>query len=116
MTDQIMASFALGCTDTRRVITWDDILASQNMPNETKAAQKPWSIPVSYKHHGADHTKPIQADGRPFAALRRRNAATVAITNCCLTRLELPGIGGRPYETMWETTDLNPWMGTWAML
>jgi hypothetical protein len=73
MTDQIMASFALGCTDTRRVITWDDILASQNMPSETKAAQKPWSIPVSYKHQGEDHTKPIQADGRPFGIRRTVN-------------------------------------------
>ena len=69
MTCQLMASFELGCRETgTRLITWSDILQSQNLPDTTRRSIKPYHIPVTVTIDGA----PIRPMSLPMV---RRSAS-----------------------------------------
>jgi hypothetical protein len=70
MVCQMVASFELGARERAvRLITWNDILTSVSLPEETRCSPKPFSIPVRFE--GA--TVSIAADGQPFGIARRDN-------------------------------------------
>jgi hypothetical protein len=74
MTCQLMASFELGCRDTgNRLITWSDILESQNLPDATRRSLKPYHIPVTVTIDGAPASTHVVADGAPFGIGRSVN-------------------------------------------
>lgn len=68
----ITASIELGTKDNAniRLITWPEILASDNLPQTTRASPKPESIRVSYSLRGEMRTDAITADARPFGLER----------------------------------------------
>jgi hypothetical protein len=49
-----------------RLITWSEILSSQNMPAETKRMEHPAGMPAAYEIDGAAHQKTVRADSPPF--------------------------------------------------
>lgn len=67
MVCQILASIELGARQSvARLITWSDILNSQNLPEATRRSAKPFHIPLRFE--GADvHAV---ADGQPFGIER----------------------------------------------
>jgi hypothetical protein len=70
MVCQILASLDLGARERDvRLITWNEILASESLPELTRSSPKPFSIPVRFD--GA--TMSIAADGQPFGIARRDN-------------------------------------------
>jgi len=74
MTSELMASFELGAREMRvRLVTWPEILASQSLPEATKRAPKPYTIPLRYD--GEDHQ--ITADGQPFGIAWPNDKGTV---------------------------------------
>lgn len=74
MTCQIMASFELGArTNGARLITWDDILQSENLPDATRQSPKPWNIPVTLAMGGERISTHVAADGSPFGIRRERD-------------------------------------------
>lgn len=68
MVCRITASFELGARadQTIRLITWAEILASENTPAATRAASAPASIPVRFSLHDRDLSLNLTADGWPF--------------------------------------------------
>ena len=72
MVAQIMASIELGILENGKVrlITWLEILASDNTPKATRQSPAPASIRVSYSLRGETQTSDIVADGRPFGLER----------------------------------------------
>jgi hypothetical protein len=77
MTCQLMASFELGCRETEnRLITWSDILQSQNLPDATCRSLKPHQIPVTVSNDGTPISTHVIADGVPFGISRSINGQT----------------------------------------
>ena len=71
MTCELMASFELGARETgARLITWSDILQSENLPEATRRSPKPYAIPVSVTIDGQLHATHAVADGEPFGIAR----------------------------------------------
>ena len=71
MTCQVMASFELGARESgTRLIGWDDILNSKNLPKETRRSPKPYAIPISAIVDGRPIDMRIAADGTPFGVER----------------------------------------------
>jgi len=71
MTCQLMASFELGVRESsNRLITWSDILQSQNLPEATRRSQRPFHIPVTVTIGGATIPTHVIADGAPFGIAR----------------------------------------------
>jgi hypothetical protein len=70
MASDLMASFELGAKKSGlRLLTWADILKSEQMPEATRHLPKPCSIKV--RHKGEDYR--IEADGHPFGIVRNEN-------------------------------------------
>jgi hypothetical protein len=77
MTCQLMASVELGCREAgHRLITWSDILQSQNLPDATRRSLKPHQIPVTVMIDGAPISTHVIADGAPFGIGRSSNGQT----------------------------------------
>jgi hypothetical protein len=77
MTCQLMASFELGSRETgNRLITWSDILQSQNLPDATRRSLKPYQLPVTVTIDGAPISTHVIADGAPFGIGRSVNGQT----------------------------------------
>jgi hypothetical protein len=71
---QIMASFELGARSAgAQLITWSDILRSENLPEATRRSPKPWNIPVTLTIGGERVTGHVVADGSPFGIRREGN-------------------------------------------
>lgn len=67
MTCQVLASFELGARASgAQLITWKDILGSQNLPEATRRSPTPWNIPVPT---GTTDAR-IVPDGFPFGIRR----------------------------------------------
>src|SRR5712691_9684847 len=66
MVCQTMASFELGARDAGvRLITWNDILRSERLPETTRRSTKPFHIPTSATVAGQLLETHIAADGQP---------------------------------------------------
>jgi hypothetical protein len=72
MVARITASIELGTRENPnvRLITWQEILASENTPKATREASDPAPIPVSYSLRGQFQRGEVVADGRPFGLER----------------------------------------------
>lgn len=72
MVAQIMASIELGTRDNPhiRLISWSEILASDNTPKATRESREPATIPITFSLRGERHTKSLTADARPFGLER----------------------------------------------
>jgi hypothetical protein len=72
MVGRIMASIELGArADPRlRLITWPEILASDNTPAATRTSATPASIPVAFSLANQTCTINLTADARPFGIER----------------------------------------------
>ncbi len=72
MVAQITASIALGtrANPSVRLITWPEILASENTPLATRESATPASIRVSYTLRGESLSSEITADAQPFGLER----------------------------------------------
>src|SRR5262249_48937842 len=71
MTCQLMASFELGARETAvRLISWSEILHSENLPEQTRRSPKPYHIPITVTVDGAPLATHIAADGLPFGISR----------------------------------------------
>jgi hypothetical protein len=72
MVAQITASIELGASQSHniRLITWPEILASENTPKATQESATPASIRASYSLRGETLTSDIIADARPFGLER----------------------------------------------
>jgi hypothetical protein len=72
MISQITASIELGTLQNPnvRLITWPEILASENTPKAMRESSTPTSIPASYLLRGEAQTSDIIADARPFGLER----------------------------------------------
>jgi hypothetical protein len=68
MVCRITASIELGvrADASMRLITWQEILASEKTPIETQRAERPAYIPISFSANGEDHRTEVCADGAPF--------------------------------------------------
>lgn len=78
MTCELMASVELGTIVAGiRLIGWQDILQSANMPNSTRALAKPYAIPVTVTHDGKVHAANVVADGEPFGIARPQEHGSV---------------------------------------
>ena len=78
MTCELMASFELGTRETgNRLIAWSDILHSKNLPDTTRAALKPYQIPVTVTIDGAVTATHVDADGEPFGITRSSSGRPV---------------------------------------
>ena len=49
-----------------RLITWSEILSSQNMPAATKRMEHPAGMPIAYEVDGVVREKTVRADSPPF--------------------------------------------------
>jgi hypothetical protein len=72
MVAQIMASIELGTVQhpNVRLITWAEILASENTPRATRESAAPASIRVTYSLRDKTQTTEVIADGHPFGLER----------------------------------------------
>jgi len=72
MVAQITASIELGTRENPniRLISWPEILSSENTPKATRESSNPASIPVSYTLRGQSQRGEVVADGRPFGLER----------------------------------------------
>ena len=71
MTSELMASFELGAREsTVRLITWQDILKSESLPETTRRSTKPFRIPITVMLDGKRDERHIEADGQPFGIQR----------------------------------------------
>jgi Replication-relaxation len=72
MVAQITASIELGTSQSPdiRLITWAEILASENTPKATRESATPASIRASYSLRGEAQTGDIIADAQPFGLER----------------------------------------------
>ncbi len=77
MVAQTTASVELGTRANRniRLITWPEILASDNTPKATREATNPAAIRVTFSLRGETHSGEIIADGRPFGLERTIDGA-----------------------------------------
>jgi hypothetical protein len=77
MVCRITASIELGARQNRavRLITWQEIMASEKTPLATRQSATPGSVPVSFAVHDARYSTTVTADARPFG-LERNSAAT----------------------------------------
>jgi Replication-relaxation len=68
MVCRIMASIELGvrADPSIRLITWTEILESDKTPVETRRAERPAHIPISFSANGESYRTEICADGAPF--------------------------------------------------
>jgi len=70
MVCQMLASIELGTRErVMRLITWNEILTSESLPEQTRCSPKPYSISVRF----GGTTVSIAADGQPFGIARRDN-------------------------------------------
>jgi len=72
MVCRIMASIELGvrADASMRLITWQEILASENTPHATRTSATAASIPVRFAIDEETHTANVTADARPFGIER----------------------------------------------
>ena len=71
MVCQVMASFELGTRVTdARLITWEEILRSESLPETTRRSDKPYHIPVTLTVDSQRVDTHIAADGHPFGISR----------------------------------------------
>ena len=71
MVCQTTASFELGArTADVRVITWNDILRSERLPETTRRSPKPFHIPITVSVDGQRLDTHVAADGHPFGIAR----------------------------------------------
>jgi len=71
MVCQVMASFELGARERNaHLITWEDILRSESLPEATRRSTRPYHIPISLTVDGQRVTTHIAADGQPFGIAR----------------------------------------------
>jgi hypothetical protein len=74
MTSELMASLELGAREQAgngvRLITWPDILNSENLPDTTRRSSKPLHIPLTVLRDGQRIATSIAADGTPFGIQR----------------------------------------------
>jgi hypothetical protein len=74
MTGELIASFELGAREAGvRLITWSDILKSENLPELTRRSAKPFHMPVTLVADGTRREMHIAADGQPFGIERTDN-------------------------------------------
>jgi hypothetical protein len=68
-----LASIELGAVadPSVRLITWSEILKSDNIPAATRGSERPASIPISFEFRGERLTTEVRADGNPFGFLRQ---------------------------------------------
>jgi protein involved in plasmid replication-relaxation len=68
MVCRITASIEIGvrADSSIRLITWQEILASAKTPLETRRAERPAYIPISFAANGENHKTEVCADGAPF--------------------------------------------------
>jgi hypothetical protein len=66
MVAQITASIELGTKEHAhvRLISWPEILASDNTPQATRESSTPGSIPVTFSMRGEQHTMSLTADAQ----------------------------------------------------
>lgn len=74
MVCRIIASFELGARryPTVRLISWQEIMTSENTPVATRNSSSPASIPVCFSFRGEQCSLNVSADARPFG-LERTN-------------------------------------------
>ena len=98
MVCRIVASFELGARrfTSVRLVTWPEIMASENTPLATRNSSSPASIPVSFAFRGEQCSLNVSADARPFGLERTDPDASKAY-------FFFPGIeadcGTEPVET-----------------
>ena len=75
MVSRIMASLELGvrADHSVRLITWPEILASENTPTATRASPTAASLPVTFSLTNQSHSVNLTADARPFGIERARD-------------------------------------------
>lgn len=75
MVGRIMASIELGARadQSLRLITWPEILASENTPAATRAPPAAASLPVTFSLNDQTHSVNLTADARPFGIERTHN-------------------------------------------
>lgn len=74
----IMASIELEARDHDiALLSWKDVLA--NAPDETRDAEAPFVIPMSFDWHGRRFDRPLRPDGRPFGLRGKRTFWFVGI-------------------------------------
>ncbi|MGA2496068.1 MAG: replication-relaxation family protein [Roseiarcus sp.] len=56
----------ISVTPNARLITWSEILASQNMPAATKRMEHPAGMHIAYEIEGVIREKTVRADSSPF--------------------------------------------------
>ncbi len=80
MVCRIMASFELGTRENVniRLITWQEIMASDKIPLATKNLSNPASVSVSLMLRGERCTKAVVADAQPFGLERSNEDGTRA--------------------------------------
>jgi hypothetical protein len=68
MVCRITASIEIGvrADPSMRLITWQEILASEKTPAATRQAPRPAHIPISFAANGENHKIEVSADGAPF--------------------------------------------------
>jgi hypothetical protein len=68
MVCRITASLEIGvrADPSIRLITWQEILTSEKTPIETRRAERPTYIPISFVANGENHKTEVCADGTPF--------------------------------------------------
>jgi hypothetical protein len=72
MACRVMTSFELGTREAAvRLITYQDILAAESTPQETKDAPRPYRIPdVQFILDGKPYSKSVEGDTMPFGIAR----------------------------------------------
>jgi hypothetical protein len=102
MVCRITASVELGARHNRtvRLITWQEIMASEKTPLATRQSATPTSIPVSFTVHEARCSTTVTADARPFG-LERNN------TNTGRSFVFCPGIEADCGTEPVDTSDLD---------
>lgn len=75
MVCRIMASFEIAAkTDLSfRLITWQEIMASEKTPEATRNSSRPNWIPVSFSVRGEHHKAEMCADAQPFGIERAKD-------------------------------------------
>jgi Replication-relaxation len=106
MVCRITASIEIGvrADPSIRLITWREILASDKTPAETRSAERPAYIPISFSANGENHRTEVCADGAPFGLESSRAGRR--------TYLFFPGIeadcGSEPISTSdFERTSIS---------
>jgi len=79
MVCRITASIELGvrADPSIRLIAWQEILASEKTPAETRRASRPSHIPISFSANGETYRTEVCADGAPFGLESNRDGKRV---------------------------------------